>query len=205
MSRGPTPRRLHVHRDLLRELKELVWRGRAIHLVVQGRGTEEIAQIVGWTARSVRKWKARFSQAPLLDTLEDADRSGRPARVPLAVRVNWSVWLASGPMTRWHGSGMSGPMPRSRMCWRRRPARRSAPRQRSWSPSSLTHSLGPCSPFITRNGLRIASTSPDGSSVNAPVAESGKPGESALSNRSSSEALHASRAGVISSRPVKPA
>jgi transposase len=96
VSRGPTPRRLHVHRDLLRELKELVWRGRAIHLVVQrarivllaheGRGTEEIARIVGWTARSVRKWKARFSQAPLLDTLEDADRSGRPARVPLAVR-----------------------------------------------------------------------------------------------------------------------
>ena len=74
MPRGPRSRRLHVQRDLLRELKELVWRGRDIHLVVQrarivvlahdGHGTEEIARTVGWTARSVRKWEARFEGTP---------------------------------------------------------------------------------------------------------------------------------------------
>jgi transposase len=94
--RGPCPRRLHIQRDLLRELKELVWRGRDIHLIVQrarivllsheGRGTEEIANIVGWTARAVRKWKARFENAPALATLRDAARSGRPSRVPLSIR-----------------------------------------------------------------------------------------------------------------------
>jgi transposase len=81
---------------LLREIKHLVWRGRDIHLVVQrarivlqahqGRGSEEIAQAVGWTSRAVRKWKARFEDAPSLETLRDAPRSGRPSRVPLSIR-----------------------------------------------------------------------------------------------------------------------
>ena len=80
----------------MRELKALVWRGRDIHLIVQrarivllshrGHGTEEIANIVGWTARAVRKWKARFESAPALATLRDAARSGRPSRVPLSIR-----------------------------------------------------------------------------------------------------------------------
>lgn len=96
MPRGPSPCPLHIDRDLLRELKELVWRGRAIHLVVQrarivllvhaGNGAEEVARLVGWTARAVRKWKARFFEAPSLKTLEDAHRSGRPATIPLSVR-----------------------------------------------------------------------------------------------------------------------
>jgi transposase len=78
---------------LLRELKELVWRGRAIYLIAQrarivllareGRGSEEIAGMVGW---AVRKWKARFAAAPSLEALEDADRSGRPSKVPLSIR-----------------------------------------------------------------------------------------------------------------------
>jgi transposase len=80
----------------LRELKALVWRGRDIHLVVQrarivvlahgGHGTEEVARAVGWTARAVRKWKARFESDPALKTLSDAPRSGRPSTVPLAIR-----------------------------------------------------------------------------------------------------------------------
>lgn len=81
---------------MLCELKELVWRGRDIHLVVQRarivllahaeRGTEEIARVVGWTARAVRKWKARFEGAPSMETLRDAARSGRPSTVPLSIR-----------------------------------------------------------------------------------------------------------------------
>ena len=81
---------------MLCELKELVWRGRDIHLVVQrarivlyaheGRGTEEIGRAIGWTGRAVRKWKARFEGSPSLETLKDAARSGRPSTVPLAIR-----------------------------------------------------------------------------------------------------------------------
>ncbi len=96
MPRGPCARRLHIQRGLRRELKELVWRGRDSHLIVQrarivllaheGRGTDEIARTVGWTSRAVRKWKARFEGAPALDTLNDADRSGRPSRTPQSQR-----------------------------------------------------------------------------------------------------------------------
>jgi transposase len=77
-------------------LKLIVRRGRAAHVVVQrarivlmshsGHRTEKIARAVGWTSRCVRKWKARFSEAPALNTLEDAARSGRPATIPLSVR-----------------------------------------------------------------------------------------------------------------------
>jgi transposase len=48
--------------------------------------TEEIARLVGWTSRCVRKWKARFAESPGVKTLEDAPRSGRPSTVPLSVR-----------------------------------------------------------------------------------------------------------------------
>lgn len=96
MSRGPTAERLRVVRSIRGELRRLVRRGRMPHAVVQrarivllsaaGRGTEEIARVVGWTSRAVRKWKARFAACPRTETLEDAERSGRPALVPLAVR-----------------------------------------------------------------------------------------------------------------------
>jgi transposase len=64
----------------------VVQRARIVVLAHQGRGTEDIARLVGWTSRAVRKWKARFAENPALDTLEDAERSGRPARVPIEVR-----------------------------------------------------------------------------------------------------------------------
>ncbi|MCP5014653.1 MAG: helix-turn-helix domain-containing protein [Ketobacter sp.] len=34
----------------------------------------------------MRKWKARFADAPCVETLDDRQRSGRPARIPVAVR-----------------------------------------------------------------------------------------------------------------------
>jgi transposase len=61
-------------------------RARIVLLAREGRGTEEIACMVGLTARAVRKWNARFAGAPSLEAVEKADRSGRPSRVPLAVR-----------------------------------------------------------------------------------------------------------------------
>lgn len=83
-------------RSVYRELKVLVRRRRAPFAVVQrarilllarqGMATEHIAQEVGCTARSVRKWKRRFMYDPRLGSIEDAHRSGRPSRVPTWVR-----------------------------------------------------------------------------------------------------------------------
>lgn len=52
----------------------------------QGDGTEQIARVLRCSSRHVRKWKARFAAVPAVETLEDAPRSGRPARIPLAIR-----------------------------------------------------------------------------------------------------------------------
>ncbi|MEM8610353.1 MAG: IS630 family transposase [Myxococcota bacterium] len=96
MARGPAPERLRIPRRVLRELKRLVRRSHAPFAVVQrarmvllarrGLGTEEIARRVGCDGRTVRKWKRRFREDPCLASLEDASRSGRPARVPTWVR-----------------------------------------------------------------------------------------------------------------------
>lgn len=93
---GPSPRRLRASRRVRAELKWLVrrnhapyavvQRGRIVLLAIEGFGTEEIARRVGTTARTVRKWKSRFLQSPVVATLNDAHRSGRPAKVPVSVR-----------------------------------------------------------------------------------------------------------------------
>lgn len=52
----------------------------------QGHGTEEIARRLSCSSRNVRKWKARFAASPCLASLADAPRSGRPGRIPVAIR-----------------------------------------------------------------------------------------------------------------------
>lgn len=96
MARGPVAEPVRMSRALYRELKKLVRRHREAFVVVQrarmlllarkGVATAEIARRVGWTERSVRKWKARFRENPTLAVVQDAPRSGRPARVPTWVR-----------------------------------------------------------------------------------------------------------------------
>jgi transposase len=96
MAFGPDPQRLKIPRPVRRALKLLVRRHRAPHVIVQRarillmahqcEGTEEIARKLSCSSRHVRKWKARFAVAPSLETLEDAPRSGRPARIPIAAR-----------------------------------------------------------------------------------------------------------------------
>jgi transposase len=93
---GPDPLPIKIPRPVRRELESLVRRQRAPHVVVQrarlvlaahrGESTEQIARRYGCSARTVRKWKARFAAAPSLVTLEDGARSGRPARISLATR-----------------------------------------------------------------------------------------------------------------------
>jgi transposase len=55
-------------------------------LAQKGEGTEAIARALSCSSRSVRKWKARFAAAPCLASLEDAIRSGRPARISTEIR-----------------------------------------------------------------------------------------------------------------------
>lgn len=83
-------------RAVYRELKLIARRGRLDYRIVvrariilrarDGAGTREIARALGVTSRMVREWKRRFRQRPNAKTLRDADRSGRPPRVPLFVR-----------------------------------------------------------------------------------------------------------------------
>lgn len=64
----------------------VVQRARIVLLAHQGAGTEQIARQLGCSSRNVRKWKARFVDAPCVETLEDQERTGRPARIPVEIR-----------------------------------------------------------------------------------------------------------------------
>jgi transposase len=64
----------------------VVQRARIVLLAHQGLGAEDIAQQVGCSSRNVRKWRMRFATAPSVKSLEDRERSGRPARIPVAIR-----------------------------------------------------------------------------------------------------------------------
>lgn len=52
----------------------------------QREGTAQIARQLGCSRRTVRKWKSRFAASPRVETLEDRERSGRPGRIPVAIR-----------------------------------------------------------------------------------------------------------------------
>lgn len=96
MARGPSTKPIRMSRRVRRELKLLVRRHRAPFAVVQrarivllareGKGTEEIAGMVGCCARNVRKWKERFTACPQRDSLEDVRRTGRPSGMSVATR-----------------------------------------------------------------------------------------------------------------------
>ena len=96
MQRGPQPSKLKIPRPVKRELKRLVRRLRAPHCLVvrarivlmagKGLGTREISSALSIGERTVRKWKARFAETPIMATLNDSPRAGRPAIIPLEVR-----------------------------------------------------------------------------------------------------------------------
>ena len=96
MSTGPAPNRLTIPRGTRRAFRLLVRRQRAPFAVVQrarilllahqGVGTEQIARQLGCSSRNVRKWKSRFKENPCIKALDDQDRSGRPAQVPIEIR-----------------------------------------------------------------------------------------------------------------------
>jgi len=96
MTRGPQANRLRLPRKTKRELRRIVRRHHAPFAVVQrvkmillaakGLGTTAIARRLSCDPRTVRKWKARFAADHRAQTLEDAERSGRPSRTTVTQR-----------------------------------------------------------------------------------------------------------------------
>lgn len=96
MARGPAAQKISIPREVRRELRLLVRRQRVAYVLIvrariilmawRGVGTTEIARRLSITARTVRKWKARFIADPHLHTLDDRERSGRPATISISLR-----------------------------------------------------------------------------------------------------------------------
>lgn len=108
--RGPPAQPLSMCRSVYRELKVLArrhrtpfavaQRARILLLARQGVPTEHIAQQLGCSDRSVRKWKRRFIDDPTVASVRDARRSGRPSVVPTWVRCRLVQLACERP----HGS-----------------------------------------------------------------------------------------------------
>jgi transposase len=56
-------------------------------LAAQDWSNQRIGQELGLTDKTVRTWRGRIAAAPALTSLNDRPRSGRPATVPLPVRL----------------------------------------------------------------------------------------------------------------------
>lgn len=74
-----------LSRSLNSPYREVV-RARIVLLCARGLSNATIAQHVGCSERTVRKWRGRFAETPGIDTLKDQPRSGRPAVVPVSTR-----------------------------------------------------------------------------------------------------------------------
>jgi transposase len=61
-------------------------RAQIVLMARKGLGSEDIGRRLSVTDRTVRKWKERFSEDPCIESLQDADRCGRPAQIPVEVR-----------------------------------------------------------------------------------------------------------------------
>lgn len=96
MQPGPLARSLRLSDAHRRELEKIVARHTAAYVVVlrarmiltlaEGDGPTAVAKRLGVSDRVVRKWRTRWERARDPLTLRDADRSGRPPRIPLEAR-----------------------------------------------------------------------------------------------------------------------
>jgi transposase len=65
----------------------LVQRARIVRAAAAGWENQRIADRVGCSVRTVRRWRDRFAADPSMRALKDLQRSGRPPEVPLEVRA----------------------------------------------------------------------------------------------------------------------
>lgn len=70
--------------------RRLVDRARILLAAATGESNAEIGRRLGFTEKTVRKWRNRFAARSVRAALDDAPRSGRPERIPVggAVRVD---------------------------------------------------------------------------------------------------------------------
>lgn len=104
---GPRARQVRLSPPVRRELKVLwasgkaphqsVLRSRIILLASRGLTNVEIAQKVGCTDRTVRKWRKRFAERPIVKSLADLRRSGRPPQITAESRCHLIQIACSRP------------------------------------------------------------------------------------------------------------
>lgn len=75
----------------------VVVRARIVLLATEGRGTAETARLLRVCEATVRKWKARWRQKPVLESLFDSPRSGRPLKICVASRCEVVALACSRP------------------------------------------------------------------------------------------------------------
>lgn len=111
MPPGPRPPRIVIAPSIRAELKSLirrttapyraVLRARIVLAASRGMRSAEIARSLGCDVDTVRKWRARFAANPVVDSLVDAPRSGRPAYVAAETRVELLKLACSPPDATW--------------------------------------------------------------------------------------------------------
>lgn len=77
--------------------RRLVDRARIVLAAAGGRSNAAIAHALGFTEKTVRKWRNRFAAHGVRATLEDAHRSGRPERIPVEVRCELMMIACDHP------------------------------------------------------------------------------------------------------------
>jgi transposase len=92
----PAPR-LKIPNPVRRELEALVrsprapaalvMRAKIVLLAGAGRGNSEIGRRLEVTEKTVRLWRDRFRRRRKLKSLQDVQKSGRPARIPMWLRL----------------------------------------------------------------------------------------------------------------------
>jgi DNA-binding CsgD family transcriptional regulator len=93
---GPAATRLDLPKKLRRAVERLsrsaskphrlVVRAKLIRMACLGTSNAEIARRLQITPQTVRKWRARIDRERKLVALDDVQRSGRLARIPVEVR-----------------------------------------------------------------------------------------------------------------------
>lgn len=96
MKSGVAPRAVWIpllERPRLEELAsrrhasfEVVRRARMILMLAEGAGPAAVARELGCTERNVYKWRTRWEEAPVKESLLDLPRSGRPAAISMKTR-----------------------------------------------------------------------------------------------------------------------
>lgn len=75
----------------------VVHRAQIILLAAKGWGNAAIARHLGCGERTVQKWRGRFAAEPMVRSLQDRPRSGRPSQVPVPVRCEVIKLACSRP------------------------------------------------------------------------------------------------------------